>query len=195
MNAPKKKLGDKVMITAGQNKDKVGAIVDKERRGWTITLEDGAQATVPFPMVKLIEANTAEPTDAAAIESTEKADSAATAEESVADEPVMQSELTEQTQPKRSRRKAAQTEASGSSETSEATTEVSRMTVRELWALAKQRGVSVARTKADFFRIIQAMNPDEDLALLKGKALFDRVKELHISRLRSKEEMARLLGA
>ncbi|MBM3330020.1 MAG: hypothetical protein FJY67_11230 [Calditrichaeota bacterium] len=84
---------------------------------------------------------------------------------------------------------------SGSGETGETTTEVSKMTVKELWALAKQRGVSVARTKADFCRIIKAMNPGEDLALLKGKALFDRVKELHISRLRSKEEMARLLSA
>ncbi|NQT35036.1 KOW motif-containing protein [bacterium] len=35
MSTPKKKIGDRVMITAGQNKDKVGAIVDKERRGCT----------------------------------------------------------------------------------------------------------------------------------------------------------------
>lgn len=69
------------------------------------------------------------------------------------------------------------------------------MTVKELWALAHERGVSVARTKADFYRIIKEKNPDEDLALLKGKALFNRVKELHISRLRSKEEMMRLLSA
>jgi len=69
------------------------------------------------------------------------------------------------------------------------------MTVRQLWDLAKQRGVSVARTKSDFFRIIKAMNPDEDMTVLKGKALFDRVSELHISRLRSKQEMASLLSA
>ena len=35
----------------------------------------------------------------------------------------------------------------------------------------------------------------EDLALLKGKSLFDRVSELHISRPRSKEEMVSLLSA
>jgi hypothetical protein len=49
--------------------------------------------------------------------------------------------------------------------------------------------------KADFLRIIQERNPDEDLALPKCKVLFDRVKELHISRLRSKEEMVNLLSA
>jgi len=39
--------------------------------------------------------------------------------------------------------------------------------------------VSVARTKTDFCRIIKEKHPDEDLTTLKGKALFDRVKELH----------------
>jgi len=189
-----KQIGDQVRITAGQFKDQIGQISGKERRGWTITLEDGTQATVPFPMVVLIVADTAEPTDVATIESTEEADSSATVEDNVADEPVAQPELTEQTQPKRSRRKTARSASDGSGENGETTTEVSQMTVRELWALAKTRGVSVARTKADFYRIIKAMNPDEDLALLKGKALFDRVKELHISRLRSKEEMATLLS-
>jgi len=73
--------------------------------------------------------------------------------------------------------------------------DIAKMTVRQLWDLAKQRGVSVARTKADFFTIIKVINPDEDMAVLKGKALFDRVSELHISRLRSKQEMVILLSA
>jgi len=60
--------------------------------------------------------------------------------------------------------------------------------------MAKQHGGSVTRTKTDFYRIIKEKHPEEDLALLKGKALFDRVKELHISRLRSKEEMVTLLN-
>ena len=51
----------------------------------------------------------------------------------------------------------------------------------------------MARTKADFLRIIKEKHPDEDLEKLKGKALFDRVSELHISRLRSKEELRKLL--
>ncbi len=33
MSAREKQIGDSVRITGGQNKDKVGAIVDKERRG------------------------------------------------------------------------------------------------------------------------------------------------------------------
>ena len=53
--------------------------------------------------------------------------------------------------------------------------------------------MSVACTKTDFCRIIKEKHPDEDFAFLKGKALFDRVKELHISRLRSKDEMVILL--
>ena len=155
-----KQIGDQVRITAGQFKDRIGQITGKERRGWTITLDDSAQTTVPFPMVILIEADTAEPTEVAVIESTEAAESAATAEESVPEESVAQSEATEQTQTKRNRRKTAQTETGGSGENGETTTEVAKMTVRQLWALAKERGVSVARTKSDFFRIIKAMNPD-----------------------------------
>ncbi len=67
--------------------------------------------------------------------------------------------------------------------------------VAESCKLAKQRSVSVARTKANFYRIIKENNPDEDLALLKGKALFDRVSELHISRLGTKEDLVWLLSA
>ena len=70
----------------------------------------------------------------------------------------------------------------------------SGMTVIELRKLAKEKGVSIARTKDDFLRIIKEMNPDEDLEQLKGKILIDRVSELHISRLRSKEDLQRLLS-
>ena len=61
--------------------------------------------------------------------------------------------------------------------------------------LAKQRGISVARTKEDFLRIIKANNPDEDLERLKDKVLFDRVSEFHISRLRTKQDLVRPLSA
>ena len=67
------------------------------------------------------------------------------------------------------------------------------MTVAQLRDLAKEKGVSIARTKDDFLRIIKELNPDEDLERLKGKVLFDRVSELHISRLRSKEDLQKLL--
>jgi len=72
--------------------------------------------------------------------------------------------------------------------------EIKKLTINQLQALAKERGVSIARTKADFLRIIKAKNPEEDLNLLKGKILFDRVTELKISRLRSKLDLQILLS-
>jgi len=61
--------------------------------------------------------------------------------------------------------------------------------------LAKLHGIGITRTKPDFLRIIKEKNPDEDLDQLKGKTLFHRVSELHISRLRTKEDLVRLLQA
>ena len=61
--------------------------------------------------------------------------------------------------------------------------------------LAKQRSIGIAHTKDDFLRIIKEKNPEEDLERLKGKVLFDRVSELHISRLRTKEDLVRMLQA
>jgi len=71
--------------------------------------------------------------------------------------------------------------------------DITKMTVKQLQALAKQRGIGIARTKSDFLRIIKEKNPDEDLDQLTGKTLFNRVGELHISRLRTKEDLVRLL--
>jgi len=72
--------------------------------------------------------------------------------------------------------------------------EIKKLTINQLQTLAKEKGVSIARTKADFLRIIKAKNLDEDLNLLKGKVLFDRVTELKISRLRSKADLQILLS-
>ena len=71
---------------------------------------------------------------------------------------------------------------------------ITKLELLQLRDLAKEKGVSVARTKEDFLRIIKEKNPKEDLERLKGKALFDKVSELHISRLRSKEDLLRLLA-
>jgi len=71
--------------------------------------------------------------------------------------------------------------------------DIAKMTVKQLQALVKQRGIGIARTKDDFIRIIKEKNPDEDLESLKGKVLFNRISELHISRLRTKEDLVRLL--
>ena len=64
----------------------------------------------------------------------------------------------------------------------------------KLRELAKQKGVTIARTKTDFLITIKEKHPGEDLERLKGKMLFDRVSELHISRLRSKKELQALLA-
>jgi len=72
--------------------------------------------------------------------------------------------------------------------------EIKKLTINQLQTLAKEKKVSIARTKEDFLRIIKQKNPNEDLNLLKGKILFDRVTELKISRLRSKLDLQILLS-
>jgi len=220
-----KQIGDRVRITGGQAKDQVGTITAKERRGWTIELEDGTQVTVGFPMIVLIDVTEVEETVEPHEESSETISAEAAAEpasdDTVNEAPTEQAtpdaagDEAETESPTESRIEEAADNAtapevespdpvelaSGEDASTDETAstaispEIAKMTVRQLWDLAKQRGVSVARTKSDFFRIIKAMNPDEDMTVLKGKALFDRVSELHISRLRSKQEMARLLSA
>lgn len=71
---------------------------------------------------------------------------------------------------------------------------VKPLTLLQLRELAKQQHISVARDKADFLRLIRELEPDTDPATLKGTVLFDKVSELHISRLRSKQELQNLLG-
>jgi len=179
MSTPKKKIGDRVMITAGQNKNKVGVIVDKERRGWTIELEDGSRVTASFPMVALVEASA----------QTEQTGGEQTQETPEAESATAEVEASQEVDP------TAQSEAEPTLETPEDGQVIAKMTVKQLQGLAKQRGIGIARTKDDFLRIIKEKSPDEDLERLKGKVLFDRVGELHISRLRTKEDLVRMLSA
>ena len=179
MSTPKKKIGDRVMITAGQAKNKVGVIVDKERRGWTIELEDGSRVTASFPMVTLVEAST----------QAEQADEEQAQETTETESPVAEAEAPQEADP------TSQVAETATATASEGEQDVAKMTVKQLQALAKQRGIGIARTKDDFLRIIKEKNPDEDLDQLKGKVLFDRVSELHISRLRTKEDLVRMLSA
>ena len=179
MTTPKKKVGDRVMITACQAKNKVGTIVDKERRGWMIELEDGSRVTASFPMVALVEASAqADPAGGEQAQETTDAES-----------PTAEVETSQKADP------SAQGEAEPMPETPEGEQDIAKMTVKQLQALAKQRGIGIARTKDDFLRIIKEKHPDEDLERLKGKVLFDRVSELHISRLRTKEDLVRMLSA
>jgi len=179
MSTPKKKIGDRIRITGGQNKDKVGAIVDKERRGWIIELEDGSRVTASFPMVALVEATT----------QAEQAGSEQAQDTIEAESPGAEVETPQEVDP------AAQGGADPTTETPEGGQKIVKMTVKQLQALAKQRGIGIARTKSDFLRIIKVKHPEEDLERLKGKVLFDRVSELHISRLRTKEDLVRMLTA
>ncbi|MDP8241010.1 MAG: KOW motif-containing protein [Candidatus Hatepunaea meridiana] len=179
MSTRKKQIGDRVMITAGQNKDKVGIIVDKERRGWTIKLEDATRVTASFPMVALIEATT----------QAEQAGREQQQETAEAESLNAEVEASHEADP------TTQSEAEPTTETPKGGVDVAKMTVKQLQALAKQRSIGIARTKPDFLRIIKEKNPDEDLERLKGKVLFERISELHISRLRTKADLVRLLQA
>ena len=174
MNTRKKQIGDRIRITGGQHKDCLGTLVDKERRGWTVKLEDGQQVAVSFPMVVLVEVAADQSTDAMPAQEAPQQQSSEAVNASKA-EPAVETPLPSER----------------SDEGKDL--DVSKMTVKQLQALAKQRGIGIARTKDDFLRIIKEKHPDEDLECLKGKVLFDRVSELHISRLRTKENLVRLL--
>lgn len=181
MSTVKKQIGDRVMITAGQFKDQTGKLTAKNRGGWTVELEDGQQVSASFPMVALLPSSedqeAPETTETQETESSSDASSNDQVESSTESDPS--SELQEQ---------PSETQSEGES------TDITKMTVKQLQALAKQRKIGIARTKSDFLRIIKEKNPDEDLDQLKGKTLFDRVTELHISRLRTKADLISLLS-
>jgi len=180
MSKVKKQIGDQVMITAGQHKDKTGKLTAKNRGGWTVELEDGQQVSASFPMVALLpsaeEQEAQETTEMQQTESNVDASSNEENESSTESNPSSDS----QEQP---------SESPGEGES----TDITKMTVKQLQAQAKQRKIGIARTKSDFLRIIKEKNPEEDLDQLTGKTLFIRVKELHISRLRTKADLMRML--
>ncbi|MDP8229015.1 MAG: KOW motif-containing protein [Candidatus Electryoneaceae bacterium] len=174
MSKVKKQIGDSVLITAGQHKNEVGIIVEKERHSWTIELEDGSRITASFAMVALVEPSTqTEPMDE--VEVITEAEST-----------VVEAEASREADP------TAVSEAESTTETPDDELDVTKMTVKQLQALAKQRGIGIARTKSDFLRIIKEKNPEEDLDQLNGKTLFNRISELHISRLRTKVDLIQI---
>ena len=190
MSKVKKQIGDQVMVTAGQYKNQTGKIVDKERHGWIIELEDGQRVSVSFPMVALVQNSQSQ-----AEEETQPAEQETAAEatdSTQAEEPIEQTDSETQTE------QTEDSEATSNSEGQDPNAEageqdIPKMTVKQLQALAKQRGIGIARTKSDFLRIIKEKNPEEDLDQLTGKTLFNRVSELHVSRLRTKEDLVRML--
>ncbi len=218
MNELKKEIGDLVQIIAGTYKDKTGTLVEKGK-GWIVELTDSKERiSVSFPMVILLQkaqlaaqgVEETEPATTPQAESTETVVPEAVPAETIEVETTQQSveSTTEEvTGEAVSERPAEETPGAetDSTETTEETTalqenaveivpEIKKLTINQLQALAKEKKVSVARTKADFLRIIKEKNPEEDLNLLKGKVLFDRVTELKISRLRSKADLQILLS-
>lgn len=191
MSTTKKKIGDRIRITGGRYKDRIGVITGKERRSWTVELEDGRQVNVSFPMVALVEASA----------QTEQAGGEQAQETAESESPATEAESPQKADPAAGTTSQPDHTDNTADRAIQADTndnepeDLTKLTVKQLQALAKRRGISVARTKSDFLRIIRAKFPDEDLQRLKGKALFDRVGELHISRLRSKEDLLRLLQA
>ena len=182
MSTAKKQTGDRIMITAGQFKNRTGKLAVKKPHGWTVELEDGQEISVSFAMVALLPS----PEEQEAQEATEEEQLA----ENVSEDPSAEAnEASNQSDSSADSREKPR-EAQGEDEP----TDITKMTVKQLQALAKQRGIGIARTKSDFLRIIKENNPDEDLDQLVGKTLFNRVGELHISRLRTKEDLIKLLS-
>ena len=178
MSTVKKQIGDQVMITAGQHKSKAGKLITKNRGGWTVELEDGQQVSTSFAMVALIPVTVEQ-------ERTEKPLAESTVEDST----------TEENAPSGKPDSSSQVDERSSCADQEGDPpDVTKMTVKQLQALAKQRGIGIARTKPDFLRIIKEKCPDDDLDQLVGKTLFNRVSELHISRLRTKADLVKLLS-
>ena len=192
MNASQKQSGDLVVITGGAHKSQNGVLQEKVSNGWNIKLRSGEIVLTSFPFVKLISkkgefedsepwksilaGKVAEDKDAQnspespCTASRESGDEIAASGEDIAQAPIG-------------------AVGNGGVEDS-----IAKLTILQLRGLAKRKGVAIARTKTDFLRLIKKKNPDEDLERLKGKVLFDKVSELHISRLRSKEDLQKLLA-
>ena len=71
--------------------------------------------------------------------------------------------------------------------------DLSGLTVKQLQTLAKQNGVSIARTKADFIQLLDQVEPGINHTDLAGAALKAKLKEHKIGLLRTKQELVGLL--
>ena len=67
------------------------------------------------------------------------------------------------------------------------------LTVKQLQTLSKRNGVSIARTKADFIKLLDQVEPGISHADLSGAALKAKLKEHKIGLLRTKQELVGLL--
>lgn len=67
--------------------------------------------------------------------------------------------------------------------------QLAQLTYGELQQLAKQRGVSIARSKADFLAVLDGLEPGVVHADLTGKALTAKLKQYSVGSLRSRDEL------
>ena len=208
-----KQPGDLVRITGGRNKTEEGILHEKTSKGWNVKLKNGEIVLTSFPFVVVLakkgEFEEGEPWKSILIEdfAEDQDEPIPEAEPAIAEEnstaqnalesPCTTSEATVEAIGESSVNAAqapAGTEGNGRiEENTELLENIAKMTTLQLRKLAKHKGVAIARTKADFLKLIKEKNPGEDLERLKGKVLFDRVSELHISRLRSKGDLRKLL--
>jgi SPP1 gp7 family putative phage head morphogenesis protein len=72
--------------------------------------------------------------------------------------------------------------------------DLNTLTVKQLQTLAKQNGVSIARTKADFIKLLDQVEPGFDHSDLTGAALKAKLKEHKIGLLRTKDDLVKLLA-
>jgi hypothetical protein len=68
------------------------------------------------------------------------------------------------------------------------------LTVKQLQTLSKQNGIAIARTKADFLKLLDGAEPGIHHGDLTGEALKAKLAQYKIGALRSKEELVALLA-
>ena len=215
----KKQIGDRVVITGGPRKGIQGNISELQGLKATIKLDDGtevpagvawldlvpteqpeAPAETATTVVEIVSTETPVVTEEIATPPEVTPDTTPVEPQSVepavseqAPEPATIAPVSAPVAPNRTRKRNTEPSPETATESNVAQNQYEKMTVVELQNLAKERKISVARTKADFQRIIKELEPDIDIETLKGPALFNKVSELHISRLRSKKDLVELL--
>ena len=206
----KKQIGDRIVITGGPRKGMQGNISELQGLKATIKLDDGTEVPAGVAWLDLVQT---EQPETPIVTATTEIELEPTKTPVVTEEIATPLEVTPATEPaeaqpiesavseqapepatiatesapvatKRTRKRNTDPAPETAPEGNVVQNPYEKMTVVELQKLAKEREISIARTKADFIRIIQQQEPDCDIETLKGPGLFNKVSELHISRLR-----------
>jgi len=68
-----------------------------------------------------------------------------------------------------------------------------KLTIKQLQKLAQNNSISISRTKNDFIKLLESLEPDVDLESLKGNQLKSLIKKHKIGALCLKDELDTLL--